>query len=176
MDWHVTQSSSSSPITVAVVAATILHCAAIRERCLKEEFESPALIRYPRRVPAGTSTDELLTSLEIVPTLLKEIGLQCPSDLILDGHDMMPVLTDGQASPRNEMFWQRRDDKAARVGNWKWVQSAAGNGLFDLSEDVGERHDLSASHPEKLADMERHFARWQATMQAAEPRGPFRDY
>ena len=49
------------------------------------------------------------------------------------------------------MFWQRRKDRAARVGNYKWVESARGNGLFDLSKDIGERHDLSAEQPEVLA-------------------------
>ena len=39
------------------------------------------------------------------------------------------------ASPRNEMYWQRREDKAARVGHWKWVESEKGSGLFDLSQE-----------------------------------------
>ncbi len=136
----------------------------------------PCIVRYPRKIPAGTTSAAFLTSLELVPTLLHEAGLRPPADLILDGYDMMPVLAQGQPSPRTDMFWQRRTDCAARVGNWKWVDSAAGSGLFDLASDTGERRDLSRQQPEKLAEMKEHFARWQAEMQAAEPRGPFRDY
>lgn len=45
----------------------------------------------------------------------------------LDGFDMLPVLRGEQPSPRAEMFWQRRGDKAARVGDWKWVESSRGH-------------------------------------------------
>jgi hypothetical protein len=74
------------------------------------------------------------------------------------------------------MFWQRKDDKAARADNWKWVDSAKGGGLFDLSRDPGEKHDLSAADPDRLREMQARFARWQRQMELAEPRGPFRDY
>ena len=89
---------------------------------------------------------------------------------------MMPVLSGSAASPRTAMFWQRKDDRAARVGHWKWVASQQGGGLFDLSGDIGEQHDLSQERPDKLKEMQAHFDRWRRAMDAAEPRGPFRDY
>ena len=107
-------------------------------------------------------SNEFLTSLEILPTILNAVDQPLPSDIILDGFDMMPVLTGEQASSRTEMFWQRRNDKAARVEDWKWVESARGNGLFNLKEDIGETNDLSESHPDKLQEMKQHFADWRA--------------
>lgn len=71
---------------------------------------------------------------------------------------------------------QRRGDKAARVGQWKWVDSAKGSGLFDLSKDIGEKQDLSRENPEMLDRVKARFAAWQHEMKEAEPRGPFRDY
>ncbi len=136
----------------------------------------PCIVRYPGTIPAGTRTDAFLTSMEIIPTLLKATHSPLPEGLILDGYDMMPVLTQGGRSPRTEMFWQRRADKAARVGHWKWVESAKGNGLFNLSRDIGEQHDLSQDRPDKLREMKAHFQRWCREMEKAEPRGPFRDY
>ena len=136
----------------------------------------PCIVRYPQVIPPDTTTSEFLTSLEIVPTVLQACGLQPPEDVTLDGVDMLPVLTGSSKSPRTEIFWQRREDRAARVGNWKWVTSERGAGLFDLSQDVSELQDLSENHPEKLAELKRCFASWQAEMAAAEPRGPFRDY
>jgi arylsulfatase A len=135
----------------------------------------PCIIRWPKVVPAGRSSEAFLTSLEIFPTIAKATGCPLPSDITLDGSDMLPVLR-GQPSPRQEMFWQRRNDKAARVGDWKWVESDRGGGLFNLSEDVGEQHDLSASHPDVLKQVQQRFADWTQRMQQAEPRGPFRDY
>lgn len=136
----------------------------------------PCLVRYPGHIPAGSTCRELLTSLELFPTLLQLGEIELPPEVTLDGFDMLPVLAGEADSPRSEMFWQRRGDRAARVGHWKWVDSARGTGLFDLASDMGETTDLSASHPEKLAELQARFAAWRAEMDAAEPRGPFRDF
>jgi len=136
----------------------------------------PSIVRYPARIPAGGTSDAFLTALEIMPTLLTLCGAAPPAGVKLDGFDMLSVLADDAPSPRTEMFWQRRGDKAARVGNWKWVDSQRGSGLFNLSEDIGESNDLSDEHPDKLAELKSRFAAWRAEMDAAEPRGPFRDY
>lgn len=135
----------------------------------------PCIVRWPGKVPAGKVTDEFLTSLEIFPTVVAASGGQLPKDVVYDGFDMLPTLNGG-SSPREEMFWKRRGDIAARVGDWKWVDSAAGNGLFHLANDIGEKNDLSAEQPEMLAKLKERFAAWTAEMEAAEPRGPFRDY
>jgi len=74
------------------------------------------------------------------------------------------------------MFWQRRSDRAARLGQYKWVDSAKGSGLFDLSTDLGEKHDLSRQQPDVLARLKQHWEQWRTQMDASEPRGPFRDY
>jgi arylsulfatase A len=136
----------------------------------------PCIVRYPGRIPAGATSDEFLTSLEVFPTLVKAAGAQPPKDVILDGFDMLPVLAGRHSSSRREMFWQRRGDKAARVDNWKWVDSGRGVGLFNLAEDIGEEHDLSKSKPEVLQRVKSRFAAWRKEMDEAEPRGPFRDY
>ena len=104
------------------------------------------------------------------------VGTRLPKGVVLDGYDMTSVLAGRKKTPRKEMFWQRRADRAARVGNWKWVESRAGSGLFDLSADIGEKHDLSKERPEVLKRLQSRFAQWEKEMEQAEPRGPFRDY
>lgn len=136
----------------------------------------PFIIRWPGKVPAGKVTDEFLTTLEIVPTLLAATGAPAPKDVKLDGFDMLPVLRGKEPSPRQDMFWQRRLDKAARVGHWKWLDSAKGKGLYDLSNDIGETKDLSEEKPEVFQMIQARFAAWRKEMDATEPRGPFRDY
>lgn len=136
----------------------------------------PFIMRWRGRLPAATVSDAFLTSLEILPTLLAASGTPAPSDVILDGFDMLPVLRGEVPSSRTEMFWQRRSDKAARVDHWKWLDSAKGAGLYDLASDPGETKDLSAEKPEVLKMMHDRFDEWRREMDAAEPRGPFRDY
>ena len=136
----------------------------------------PFIARWPGKLPAGKVTDEFLTSLELVPTLLSIAGAKPPQGVKLDGFDMMPVLRGEVKSPRQEMFWQRRADKAARFQNWKWVESGKGRGLYDLSSDLGEKRDLSGDKPEVVRMMQEKFAAWRQEMDASEPRGPFRDF
>ena len=136
----------------------------------------PCIVRWPGKVPAGGASDAFLSSLEIVPTLCAATGVEPPKGVALDGFDMLPVLQRKMKSSRNEMFWQRKLDKGARVGHWKWVESSRGGGLFNLHDDIGERRDLSKEKPEVLKDVQAHFASWKKQMQAAEPRGPFRDF
>ena len=136
----------------------------------------PCLIKYPKVIPAGIVSDAFLSTLEIAPTLWHLAGVQSPPQLTLDGFNMLPVLQGAAPSQRTSLFWKRRGDLAARVGDWKWVASKGGNGLFDLKSDVSESKDLSRAQPDQLKTMRAHFSEWLNQMEAAEPRGPFRDY
>ncbi|HYF36474.1 MAG TPA: sulfatase-like hydrolase/transferase [Prosthecobacter sp.] len=136
----------------------------------------PFIMRWPGKLPAGKVTDEFVTALELVPTLLAATGASAPEGVKLDGFDMLPVLQGEAKSQRETMFWQRRGDKAARVGNWKWLESAKGKGLYDVSKDIGEDHDLSKEKPEIAQMMRERFEAWRREMDESEPRGPFRDF
>jgi len=142
----------------------------------------PCLVRWPGGgIPAGAVCDELLTSLELFPSLAAAAGAELPDDVTLDGYNWWPALRGEQASPRKEMFWQRKDQIGARVGKWKWVSMPARSGgvrggLFDLENDVAEEHDLSESHRDVLALVKQRYQRWRTAMDDSEPRGPFRDY
>jgi arylsulfatase A-like enzyme len=136
----------------------------------------PMIARWPGRLPAGAVNHEFLTALEIFPTFIHATGAKAPEGVVLDGFDLLPVITGQEKSKRTEMFWEKQFDKAARVGNFKWIESSKVSGLFDLSKDIGETHDLSTEQPETLARVKARFENWKRDMDAAEPRGPFRDY
>ena len=147
-----------------------------KSRLFEGGIRVPCIVRWPGVVSKGTVCEEFLTALEIFPTLCSAAGVQPPKGVILDGFDMTEVIAGKKKSPRKEVFWQRRGDKAARVGNFKWVESSRGSGLFDLSKDIGEQHDLSKERPEVLRMVKSRFAAWQKLMAEAEPRRPFRDF
>jgi arylsulfatase A-like enzyme len=137
----------------------------------------PFVAWWPGKLPAGVVTDEFLTALELMPTFASISGAKPPAGVKLDGFDLVPILRGEKKSPRSEMFWERRSLRAARVGNWKWVDMGGNNtGLFDLSADLSEKRDLAKEKPEVAAMMRGKFAAWKKEMDAAEPRGPFRDY
>jgi arylsulfatase A-like enzyme len=136
----------------------------------------PCIAKFPGRIPNGTLSHEFLTSLELFPTFCEVAGTALPPGVAYDGFNMLPVLPGKASSRRNEMYWERQDDQAARVGNMKWIRTPTAESLFDLSNDLSEKHNLAKSQPEKLANMRAHFDHWKQEMNAAEPRGPFRDY
>ncbi|MFG0263795.1 MAG: sulfatase-like hydrolase/transferase, partial [Rhodopirellula sp. JB055] len=137
----------------------------------------PCIVRWPAgKIPAGAVNDEFLTSLELLPSFAAAAGVEPPSDVVLDGFNWWTTLRGESKSPRKEMFWKRRDQIGARVGQWKWVQMGDQSGLFNLDEDIAEKNDLSQSNPEILAMVKERYTNWLREMEAAEPRGPFRDF
>jgi arylsulfatase A-like enzyme len=138
----------------------------------------PMIARWPGRIPKGVVNDEFTSTLELFPTFLSVAGSQPPSGVKLDGFNMLPLLTGNGKTERRDFFWYRTfdDSSAARVGRWKWVQSSRGGGLFDLSEDIGEKRDISMERPDILRMVRERWAAWMREMESAEPRGPFRDY
>ena len=137
----------------------------------------PCIVRWTSgKVPAGNVSDAFLTSLELVPSFASATGHDLPDDIVFDGYDWWSTLRGKTESPRNTMFWKRRNQLGARVGDWKWVEMGKSGGLFNLAEDIGEKNDLSESHPEKLKELKGAFGDWMMEMEEAEPRGPFRDF
>lgn len=136
----------------------------------------PFLIRWPAEISPGTVNDEFLSALEVFPTLLAAAGVELPEGVVLDGFDMLPVLQGREGSKRESMFWERQGEYGARVGKWKLVNSRRGGGLFDLSEDLGEAHDLSAQLPDIRQRLQHRYDEWGRAMADAEPRGPFKNY
>lgn len=112
----------------------------------------PFIARWPGRIPADRVSSEMLSSLDLFPTILRLVGVDQPNDRDIDGFDVMNVLTDGGPSPR-EIFHYFNGPRleAIREGRWKLrVTAAAGAAapqveLFDLRDDPFERFDQSVS-------------------------------
>jgi hypothetical protein len=115
--------------------------------------------------------------MELFPSFAAATGALMRADVVLDGYDWWPTIRDEKESPRTEMFWKRKDSIGARVGKWKWVDMGGkAGGLFDLEADIGETQDLSKQKPEVMKMVKDRYESWLREMNAAEPRGPFRDF
>jgi arylsulfatase A-like enzyme len=137
----------------------------------------PCIIKWPVKISGDRVIDNFLSSLEIFPTILSATGIDKPDDLILDGFDMMPVLSgENRDLQREEMYWEAREKMAARIGNWKLVDNIDTKGFYDLSKDIAEETDLTDILTDKYAEIKNMFNIWQAEMASTEPRSPFEDY
>lgn len=136
----------------------------------------PCIIKWPGQIQKGRLIDNFVSTLELFPTILTAAGVDIPGSLILDGFNMVPLLTGKKNLERTEMYWDFRDEYAARVGDLKWIDSKKVKGLFNLSDDIKEKNDLSVKVPDENERLKKKFYQWQLEMTKAEPRGPFRDY
>ncbi|HCY54111.1 MAG TPA: sulfatase, partial [Oceanicaulis sp.] len=77
-------------------------------------------------------------------------------DRVMDGVDLTPFLTgemDGE--PRETLFWRSGHYEAVIHRGWKLQRTARPDRiwLFDLATDPEERNDLSATEPERVAEL-----------------------
>jgi arylsulfatase A-like enzyme len=124
----------------------------------------PCLMRWPRRIPAGTVSRQAAGTFDLTATILAVTGTPPPSTRPLDGLDLLPIVSSGKDVER-PLFWridrQDRRQRAARLGRWKYVRDGAIDLLFDLDADPGERENLGYREPARLADLRTRLARWE---------------
>jgi arylsulfatase A-like enzyme len=131
----------------------------------------PCIIRYPGKVAAGATTDQVGISMDLTATILAACGVKPPR--VLDGIDLLPWITAKKTTPRT-LFWRidrpNRKQRVALAGNWKWHNDGGLELLFDLSKDPGERKNLGHLNPEKVAEMRQHYAAWEKEMNSHKPK------
>lgn len=142
----------------------------------------PGIIRWPGRVKAGSTSDEPVCGVDLLPTLCEITGLKPPLDRRLDGTSILPLLAGRELSRDKPLYWQFNyaptdPAVALRRGDWKILaklserpeRAAAsiteamtlalkhaeptGFELYNLKDDIGETTDLAAREPQKLAEL-----------------------
>jgi len=137
---------------------------------------SPLVVRWPRKVKAGTISDQVAHIVDFMPTFLDAAGGTYPliygNKAIIpeEGISLVPVLGgsgEGTILERPApLFWFWGKNRAIREGNWKlvWEQkSGKGWELYDLSRDRTETKNLASSHPAKVEQLSQKWFSW-ATM------------
>ncbi len=86
-------------------------------------FRVPFIAWAPGRVPAGTVVDEPAMSIDLFPTFMGLAGMGLPSDRVIDGADIWPLLSGEQNGlpERPLYFFHDYDVEAVRVGEWKYI-------------------------------------------------------
>ena len=135
----------------------------------------PFMIRWKGRLPEGKTDSRPIIQLDVLPTALAAAGVEPRADWSLDGVNLLPYLTGKlQGSPHQALYWRMFAHMAIRKGSWKLVKTTegpllnadttrpdlSGAQLFDLVKDIGEQHDLSAAHPEKMKELADDWLRW----------------
>jgi len=116
----------------------------------------PCIMRWPGKIPAGTVCNQLTVSMDLHPTLANAGGAQLPTDRIIDGKDIGPLMA-AQAnaqSPHDAFFYYKQNSiEAVRSGQWK-LHLRKGDQelqeLYDLNADIGETTNRYEQHPDVI--------------------------
>ncbi len=112
----------------------------------------PTISWWQGTVPAGGTTDEIVTAVDILPSLAALVGANLPA-LHIDGKNALDVLLGKQnaRSPHELLFYE---DEGLRRGHWKLVLGESGGvELYDLDADIGETTDVAAAHPALVKEL-----------------------
>lgn len=113
----------------------------------------PAFVNWPERLEPGVIDFPVHIS-DWLPTLCELMKIETPSNQILDGKSIWPILIGEQKLPEEQpKYWKIRSHYAVREGRWKLLVNRNTNEaeLYDLENDFRETRDLSENHPRKTA-------------------------
>ena len=131
----------------------------------------PFIMSWPSRIPGGTTFDAPISAIDVFDTVIAASGVSAEGLPARDGVDLLPYLTRQRAGePHDVLYWRMPilpHERAAwgtipagalRKGDWKIVREKTPGGdsrwqLFHLGRDIGEKRDLAAQEPEKLAEL-----------------------
>lgn len=131
-------------------------------------FRMPTIAWWPGTVPAGSTCDQLVTTMDCLPTFVKLAGGEIPTKNKIDGYDIRPLLLGkkGAKTPYQVFYYYaRRQLQAVRSGPWKLFVPLGSferhphfkknkpNSplLFNVETDIGSEHNVAAEHPEIVA-------------------------
>jgi len=123
----------------------------------------PMIARWPGHVPAGKTSESPIYFADIMPTLASLCGATPPTGI--DGLDFSPTMMGGDQPQLADRFFYWEFDKnglqrqAARWRHWKAIRNPYTKPLelYDLAADIGEEHDIAASHPKIVAKFNDYF-------------------
>ncbi len=163
-------------------------------------MREPCIMRWPGKIPAGLLCNEVATTMDLLPTIAGLTGGQVPTDRVIDGKDIRPLMTGkpGATSPHEALYYypkQTTVPMAVRCGKWKLHKAGKryktwkdDNGrwmhrkvelpteLYDLEADIGETRNLADAHPEVVRRLTEMMDRFDADLKKhSRPIGPAGD-
>ena len=147
--------------------------------CWEGGVRVPCIMRWPGKLPANTTSDAMLMTIDLLPTIARLAAAPLPQHPI-DGLDVWPLLA-GEAGATNPhefyvYYYEQNQLQAVVSGDGRWklqlphtYHSLAGHSgghdglpvlyqqvkitqpeLYDLAHDPGEKRDIASQEPDKV--------------------------
>ena len=142
----------------------------------------PACVQWPGKIKAGTESAETMMGADVLATLADAAGAKLPAGRVFDGVSLMAHWTTAKPLAKRDLFWGIKSSNAIRSGKWKLIVSgktkaapakkktsakplraiAKGTQLYDLTADIGEKHNVAAKNPDVVKALRAKLAAWTA--------------
>ena len=136
----------------------------------------PMLVRWPGKIKPATVSDHPCAFWDFLPTAAALAGEPAPAKI--DGTSFLPTLLDRRAGQiiHPYLYWEFHEgnsSQAVRLGEWKAIKQKPGGPieLYNLTDDVGEKNDISAGNSNIVAKAESLFS----TARSPAPSWPLRE-
>jgi arylsulfatase A-like enzyme len=129
----------------------------------------PCIMRWPNKIPAGTTCSEIAATIDMLPTIAKLAGTTAPSDREIDGLDIWPLMSGAKdaKTPHDAYYYYRGTTlQAVRSGNWKLRIEKRKVELFDLHADISEAKNLAKQNPDVVATLKERIAKFDSNLRA----------
>lgn len=133
----------------------------------------PFLMRWPRRITAGTSCDQAVGIYDLFATISNLLDIPMSADVGEDSVSLLPAFDGDSLDPdgrRGLIHHSGSGSFAIRHGGWKLLRCPGSGGwnfpdpvarkaglpeiqLYDMASDAGERDNLVYRHPEKVREL-----------------------
>lgn len=136
-----------------------------------------ALLRWPGQVAAGTRTEDVISVLDVFPSLADAAGVPMGNSKTLDGQDRWNALMNSGQDPRNSDLYFASNSpiynkfhvsvmeekwKLVQIIDHDWAEVGIESFLFDLPNDPGEKNNLAAANPDIVKRLAKKIRKWQA--------------
>ena len=128
-------------------------------------FRVPYAVRWPGKIPAGSSYDKPVSSLDIFATITNLAKSPTQAERPLDGVNLIPYLNGENSSTPHKHIYLRKFDQGAyalRQGKYKLVIPAKGATpeLYNLEQDISEKKNIASQYPEIVAELKKQLSKW----------------
>jgi arylsulfatase A-like enzyme len=132
----------------------------------------PLILRWPGHLPRNTTSAQVAITMDLTASILAATGATAPSTYKPDGVNLLPTLTGRAPVIERQLFWRVRlphQQRAVRSGPWKLLQDGRVYYLFDVAQDPGERHDLTAANPDLVRKLNGALDAWEKEVGSGPP-------
>ena len=143
-------------------------------------MREPAIAWWPGTITAGTVNMHLASTMDLLPTAAALAGAELPRDRVIDGRNLLPLLSGESDEAIHEAFFYYRDETlyAVRMGPWKahfiteWEYTPDTERvvhetpeLYHLDHDPSEQFNVADAHPEVIEVIRRVVERHEANLE-----------